>query len=182
MIPRPDDAPTLVRIATVEDATALAALSIEVWLGTYIRGGVDAVFGGYVLETFTIPRLQALLLDPVRSTFVAADAEGLTGYASLAFGRAAECGDCSDTELATLYVRPGHQGRGVGRSLLAAALGACRARGIARPWLAVNVENARAIAFYRANGFDRSGRILYPIGDRAYPNDILSIDLTTGRA
>ena len=42
-----------IRAAKQEDAAALAALCIEVWLHTYCRPGIPPVFASYALETFT---------------------------------------------------------------------------------------------------------------------------------
>ena len=59
-------------------------------------------------------------------------------------------------EVATLYVAPGHQGRGVGSALLAYAL-----RGMPRgvkPWLTVLGCNERAKAFYQRKGFVPTGK------------------------
>lgn len=52
------------RPAQAADASSLAALSIEVWLGTYIRNGVNGFFADYALTQFTTERYRAWLDDP----------------------------------------------------------------------------------------------------------------------
>jgi len=52
-----------------------------------------------------------------------------------------------------LYVKPGHRGRGVGRSLLQACLDVVRNAGPHQVRIAVWVRNDRAIRLYRAMGF-----------------------------
>jgi ribosomal protein S18 acetylase RimI-like enzyme len=54
-----------------------------------------------------------------------------------------------------IAVHPDVEGRGVARQLLAAAESCARARGFARMDLSVYLDNARAIAFYERNGWER---------------------------
>lgn len=44
------------RIGQPSDAAALAAISIEVWLGTYMQKGVSAFFAEYALDA--IPKMR----------------------------------------------------------------------------------------------------------------------------
>ncbi|WP_311202217.1 hypothetical protein [Leisingera sp. S132] len=42
-------AAAVIRPAGMHDCSSLAALSIEVWAGTYLRNGISAHFADYVL-------------------------------------------------------------------------------------------------------------------------------------
>lgn len=53
-----------VRLAQKGDASSLAAISIEVWIGTYIREGVTAFFADYALCEFTTAKFEGILDDP----------------------------------------------------------------------------------------------------------------------
>lgn len=59
-------------------------------------------------------------------------------------------------ELATLYVAPAEQGRGVGGLLLRFGIARLRALGL-RPWLGVLSTNSRAAAIYAHCGFVPTG-------------------------
>ena len=50
--------------ALKSDATSMAALSIEVWLGNYLRQSINAFFADYALSEFTVSKFEALLDDP----------------------------------------------------------------------------------------------------------------------
>lgn len=167
----------VIRPATTDDAPSLAALSMEVWLGTYLRDGIDAFFAEYALAQFTAGRFEDALRSDDTLILVSQVSEGIDGYVRLAFGSTADCPGCSDTEIATLYVRPHRQGRSVGSHLVSAVLDACKVLGSERPWLAVNSENLRALSFYATHGFIPVGRTRFRIRDRSYANDVLSIDL-----
>jgi len=58
-----------------------------------------------------------------------------------------------------IAVHPDHRGRGVGRDLLARALGALAAAGCARVKLEVRAGNAEAIRLYRRFGFEAQRQV-----------------------
>lgn len=68
------------RLARASDAPVLAAISIEVWLGTYIRKGVNAFFAEFALSEFTSSKLAALLEDPNEHVIVSENDDGLDGF------------------------------------------------------------------------------------------------------
>jgi ribosomal protein S18 acetylase RimI-like enzyme len=63
----------------------------------------------------------------------------------------------SDGEMFLLFVHPAYTGRGVGRTLLAAAHDALRAAGCAEAFLFVHEQNERALAIYAAAGYRPDG-------------------------
>ncbi|WP_353472553.1 N-acetyltransferase [Salipiger sp. H15] len=165
------------RDARHEDASALAALSIEVWLGTYIRRGVNAHYADHALETFTKAAFEQALARPAERFIVSQNEDGIDGFLRLTSGVRGPLPRCSETEIATLYVQPRHQGRGIGRALLQAGLGAALAQGASSVWLSTNSENTPAIDFYLAQGFERIGRTYFRIGEEAYPNEVFRFAL-----
>ncbi len=48
----------------LSDASSIAAISIEVWIGTYLKQGVNAFFANYALDEFTSRKTEALISDP----------------------------------------------------------------------------------------------------------------------
>ena len=167
----------MVRTATEADAASLAALSIEVWVGTYLREGVGATFAEYVLNEYTPDRMRAHIADPKQIVIVSANAQGSDGYVRVALHAVPPVAACRGAEIATLYVQPRHHGRGIGQALLAEAFARCRAQGIDAVWLTVNAENTSAIGFYRAFGFRTAGETEFVIDGRGYPNDVMTCDL-----
>ena len=163
----------ILRDATPSDAASLAALSIEVCVGTYLRRGVGAVFADCVLGTYTPERMRALIADPGQIVLVSCNEEGPDGYVRIASEAAAPLPACRGAEIATLYVQPRHHGRGIGRALLDEAFARCRARGIDAAWLTTNAENAPALGFYRRIGFRIVGRTDFVIDGAGYPNEVL---------
>ena len=160
------------RIARLSDAPILAAISIEVWLGTYIQRGVNAFFAEYALNTFTSDKLAVLLENANEHVIVSENKDGLDGFIRVSHGKDAPVGNCSTVEISTLYVQPRHHGKGIGKALLDEALHHIRAAEGSSVWLTTNSGNTPAIAFYLKHGFERVGTTHFRIGDQAYPNDV----------
>lgn len=64
--------------------------------------------------------------------------------------------DCETGWIWALFVRPGHEGRGIGRALFAAACEALRAAGFRTLRLSTDPDT-RAARFYRAAGWREAG-------------------------
>jgi ribosomal protein S18 acetylase RimI-like enzyme len=162
------------RIARPSDAPILAAISIEVWLGTYLRRGVNAFFAEYALNEFTSDKLLALLEHPNEHVIVSENEDGLDGFIRISHGNEAPVANCSSMEISTLYVQPRHHGRGLGRLLLEQGLSYARNAGSLSVWLTTNSENAPAIAFYLKQGFEKVGTTHFRIQNQAYLNDVFT--------
>lgn len=160
------------RQATESDASSLAAISIEVWIGTYLRQGVNGFFADYALEAFTADKMKAVISDPAQYILVSENTQGIDGFIRVSFASTAPVEGCSDTEIATFYVQPRHHGKGIGKRLLDAALAHCRQKGVTSVWLSTNAENTLAIGFYLRKGFDAVGQTHFRIGDEGYLNNV----------
>lgn len=160
------------RIARPSDAPILAAISIEVWLGTYIRRGVNASFAEFALNEFTSAKLATLLENPNEHVIVSENEDGLDGFIRISHGKAAPVVDCSTVEISTLYVQPRHHGRGLGKALLEQGLNYARTADARSVWLTTNSENTPAITFYLKQGFEKVGTTHFRIQDQAYLNDV----------
>lgn len=165
------------RDAVVSDAPGIALLSIEVWSGTYLRKGIGGVFADFALGEFTTANIETLMAKPGELFVVSDNDDGIDAFMRISFDTPSPVARGPGTEIATLYVQPRHQGRGLGKALMAEAIRRCRARAIPSVWVATNSENTPAIRFYTALGFSRIGHTHFDIGDQAYPNDVLALDL-----
>ncbi|MBZ9854417.1 GNAT family N-acetyltransferase [Mesorhizobium sp. CA13] len=140
-----------VRTAGDRDLAAIRALLVETWHATY-----DAIYGAERVTEITdewhsIASLTARLAKPNSEFLVADDGQRIGG---MAFAEAVDGGGL--IMLKQLYVQPGLQGRGIGGMLLDEIIESFpEARAIR---LEVEEKNTRAIAFYQANGFVRTGR------------------------
>jgi len=167
----------LIRRVEQRDASSLAALSIEVWLNTYLREGVSSFLADYVLSEFAAQRFRDSIGDPNMAIWVSENRIGIDGFVAVCSMATPPLADCSPLEITTLYVQPRHQASGRGVALLQRALDHCRSIGGETVWLKVNAENGRAIDFYLRHGFSKIGSTDFVIGDRAYKNFVMKADL-----
>lgn len=148
---RPDATAVTIRPARPEDVGSVRDVLGATWHATY-----DGIYGrervaDIVERWHSLANLQARLASD--QTFLVAEEAGrIVGTATAAPGK-----DDAVCDLKQLYVLPGHQGRGVGRRLLAAALAPFPKARQAR--LEVEPANAQAIAFYERAGFAVTGRV-----------------------
>ncbi|WP_227272230.1 GNAT family N-acetyltransferase [Roseobacter weihaiensis] len=160
------------RMANHSDASCIAAISIEVWVGTYLKQGVSAFFADYALEEFTVQKTRNLMDDPTRFILVSQNEEGIDGFIRVSSSSPAPVNGCSGLEISTFYVQPRHHGKGIGKRLLSAALEHCRETCVKSVWLTTNAENDPAIAFYLAQGFEHVGETNFCIDDKGYLNNV----------
>jgi len=165
------------RAAHLSDASSIAAISIEVWIGTYLKKGVTAFFAEYALQEFTAEKTANTIADPDQFIMVSENAEGIDGFIQVSANSPAPVDGCSDMEISTFYVQPRHHGKGIGKRLLSAAIDHCREAGAASVWLTTNAENDPAIAFYLAKGFEHVGETDFRIDDKGYLNNVYRLAL-----
>jgi ribosomal protein S18 acetylase RimI-like enzyme len=76
-------------------------------------------------------------------------------------------------ELQRFYVDTPWHGRGVAHALMEAVIGTSKALGGDVLWLGVWERNARAIAFYRKQGFERVGAKTFRLGADVQTDDVM---------
>ncbi len=161
----------------LSDASSIAAISIEVWIGTYLKRGVNAFFADYALEEFTRSKAERLIADPDQFILVSENEDGIDGFIRVTSASKAPISGCSEMEISTFYVQPRHRGKGIGKRLLHAAFEHCRNKPADSVWLTTNAENDPAIAFYLAQGFKLVGKTHFRIDDQGYLNNVYSYRL-----
>jgi GNAT superfamily N-acetyltransferase len=143
-----------VRVAEPADALAVAAVHVRSW-----QVGYEGLLSGEYLDRLRAEDrasqyrfVQSVADDP--ETIVALRDETIRGFATIgrAEGQAIEVG-----ELRALYVDPGSWRMGVGRELIVASRQRLVKRGCKRATLWVLRGNARAVAFYRSDGWVSDG-------------------------
>jgi ribosomal protein S18 acetylase RimI-like enzyme len=129
--------PLVVRVATAEDAAALARL--------------NAAFNGVPDDA---DALAARLRDPQRvETPLLAFWDGpAVGFAALRLIPSLFCA-APQAELTELYVEPDYRRRGIARTLLREAVALAQRGGAEEIWLLTNPANLAAQALYRAEGW-----------------------------
>lgn len=143
------------RDATPSDARDIATVHVESWQVGY-RGLVpDEVLDGLCVATRERWWRETLATPGLRSTLLISDEHALLGFAAVGAGRD---GDPVIGELYAMYLRSAAWGRGIGRTLHAAAMDRLRALGHRRANLWMLAGNERAQRFYHREGWLEDGR------------------------
>lgn len=135
-----------IRTALPEDVVGTRTLLVETWHDTYDRLFGEARVTEITNSWHAIDSLVRQLGVPQTSFLVAARGEVIVGHV-LADARRSPV-----LTITRLYVHPTHQRRGLGRRLLEAAIAGhphCD-----QVTLEVAADNEKAVAFYRAEGFE----------------------------
>lgn len=146
-----------VRAAVLDDAAGIARVHIVAWRETYSRllpaGALDRLDDELDER---MRRWERILDDGATTVLVAEAAVGIVGWCSVGIGRDEDAP--RELELEGIYLLATHHGSGAGQTMLDAGLGD-------RPaYLWSAVDNPRAQAFYRRNGFTADGaRKQYPL-------------------
>jgi ribosomal protein S18 acetylase RimI-like enzyme len=116
----------------------------------------DAIFTPRIGADVQIRRLlEATLRDPGAAIFVSEGERGFRGFCVVAIDRAPPIlAEVERAEISDLWVTQDARRRGIGRALVARALGWAKQRGVARCEVRVHVRNAEGQEFWRSLGFD----------------------------
>jgi len=138
-----------VRRAEIADARAIAAIYVDTWRAAY-RGLLPDDLLEALSEDAYEERWRRSLRDSGTRAYVAMAGQDVAGFASCGRERAGENG--YDGELYAIYIRPGEQGRGHGRRLVAAAARGLRELGLEAMIVWVLRDNHAARVFYERLG------------------------------
>lgn len=113
----------------------------------------------YMDTAFTVEQLRKELRDENTRFLLAAEERCIVGYAKLHIGKGHELiGDeLLPLEIARIYLKREHIGKGLGGRLLGRCISEAEQLGCGVVWLSVWQYNEHAIRFYERNGFQKRG-------------------------
>jgi ribosomal protein S18 acetylase RimI-like enzyme len=164
------------RRAQLADALCLGVLATQVFLDTYATEGITPDLAREVIGNYSPESFARLLGDPGIEIHVAEGGDGaLIGFMEIAFGRPCPVEiERPASELARLYIQAPFQRQGVGKAMVENAEGLATRAGSRTLWIAAWVGNDRALAFYRAMGYQDVGRTDHVIEGQAYENRVFA--------
>ena len=166
------------RKAAFSDLSELLEIAQKSFIQAFTEGNKPENVQAYLSEAFTPVQLEKELRNPA-STFLLASLEGkLVGYTKLNLAAAqTDVQDPESLEVARLYTLEEVWGKGVGQFLLDAALDFAKEKGKTFVWLGVWEHNARAIHFYKKNGFKAFGSHPFPFGDEIQTDWLMRVEV-----
>lgn len=141
-----------VRVASPEDAPAIAVIHVLTWQRIY-RGIMSDAFLDSLHPGQREPMWQRVLSEGDGEVHVCSGPAGIMGFSS-----AGPCRESpTDAEVFAIYVHPDQWGRGCGWALFSESCTAMRRRGFEHLVLWVATENDQARAFYERAGMVPDG-------------------------
>ena len=142
-----------IRHAVPEDARAVAEIHVDAWQAAY-----SAIMPAAFLASLTVASRQAFwaqfLAEKQGDLLVAMAGDRMLGWINIGPCRDQDAA-MGDAEIWALYASPTAWSTGVGRQLWSSARTRLLEQGHRQCHLWVLVQNARAIRFYKAAGFER---------------------------
>ena len=139
----------MIRRAELNDVDAVRAIGLQTWPVAYDGLVADEFITDGLAQWWSREAVERGIADGI--TLVAAEGDDLVGMTGL--GR-----EDDFWVMWKLYVLPNHQGKGIGKALLDAAVAALP-EGTPELLLDVLVTNEKAIGFYRSQGFREPSRV-----------------------
>lgn len=151
---------TIIGRATVNNAGDIAKVYVDTWRSTYAGILPDKGLVGMSYERQTAEWAWLIRNRGDAQPVIVASEEkhGILGFTSIGISRASarpQGGPFAEArvgEVYTLYIRPEHQNRGLGRQLLAAGFGTLAERGCNRVFVWVLRDNPACFFYERMGG------------------------------
>ncbi len=145
----------MIRVATVEDAKAIAQVHVASWQTTYVNQLPQTV-----LDTLSVEKRSEgwteVLSETNGSVLVYEENGAILGFVHYDRSRDSDA-EKTTAELFSIYILEGHKGRGIGTQLWNQAKVTMRGAGFTEVTLWVLRTNVKALSFYKKMGFVPDG-------------------------
>lgn len=135
------------RPATPADVTGIAEVACHTWEATYAHSVAPHNRRQFLSQAYSHQALRETIEHEGDWFFVAVRGEKVVGFAQYLRRFDAQ------GELVRIYIHPGHQRHGIGRTFLAMGLAALAALGVTHCYVSVEEDNTAARIFYERFGF-----------------------------
>jgi len=167
-----------IRYGTTADAKMLSELGAKTFYDTFTKDNTPENMQAHLKNSFS-PEIQFVeLSDPNHIFLVAEDESQPIGYAQLTLDSKEEfLTGVISLEVRRIYASQEYIGKGVGKTLMQAAIHEAERRGCDSIWLGVWEKNPRAIEFYKKWGFKEVGSHIFTVGDDPQRDFIMELSI-----
>ncbi|TXD54442.1 MULTISPECIES: GNAT family N-acetyltransferase [unclassified Polaribacter] len=164
--------------ATIKDAQLLSKLSVDTFLPAHGHSAPKIDIDNYVTQNFNTENFITELSDINNCYYLLYSNDQIAGYSKIVFNHFNENIPAKNTAyMSRLYLLERFYGSGLGKKLFDFNLHLCKEHQQSGIWLAVWVENQKAISFYKKMGFLKVGDYDFKISERhKNPNHILYLE------
>ncbi|MEL1241051.1 GNAT family N-acetyltransferase [Flavobacterium flavipallidum] len=169
---------TIIRKVTLDDIVKLQEIGRQTFFETFSESNSEENMRNYLEEGFSIEKLTIELNDNNSEFYFAIINNEVIGYLKVNFGDSqTELKDSKALEIERIYVSRAFQGKGVAQLLYTKAIDIAKQKKVAYVWLGVWEENARAISFYKKNGFVAFDKHIFKLGNDEQTDIMMKLKL-----
>ncbi len=155
-----------IKKVVLSDIDQLQKIGRQTFSETFSAVNTAENMTSYLDESFSTEKLTTELNDKNAEFYFAIIDATAIGYLKLNFGQSqTELKDDKGLEIERIYVLKKYHGKNVGQTLFDKALAIATQKNADYVWLGVWEENARAVNFYKKNGFMAFDKHIFRLGD-----------------
>lgn len=163
---------------TTEGVKALQSISRQTFYETFAESNSEKNMRHYLEDNLSIEKLTSELSNKNSEFYFSTDNNDVIGYLKLNFGASqTELKEEQSVEIERIYVLNAYHGKKVGQLLYDKAIEVAKERKALYVWLGVWEENARAISFYKKNGFMEFDKHIFRLGDDEQTDIMMRLEL-----
>lgn len=160
--------------ARLSDALRLSVLLKTVYIQTYAIDGVTFEFANFITKRFSVEYIETIIKKTPNQLLVAYLNDNPIGVSETLYDTNCPIRHIAVPELSKLYVLERFYGQGIGFKLLKATEEAVLKNGGDQLNLEVYINNTRAIAFYKRQGYNSIGNVDFPMEFNTYENLVMN--------
>jgi len=160
--------------ARIKDAIRISILLKTVYIETYATEGITFEFANFIDKKFSKERIENVISGNPDQLLIAYFDNNPIGVAEILFESNCPIRKVPIPELSKLYVLKRFNGKRVGFGLINESENLIKEKGFKEFNLEVFIGNARAIAFYERQGYQKIGRVDFPMESNTYENWVMN--------
>jgi len=160
------------------DASRISVLLKTVYIQAYATEGITNEFTNFIDQQFSSSIIREKIVNYPDQFLIAYYKGNPIGVAEILENKKCPIRKIPVSELGKLYVLQRFYGQGIGYGLLKKAEHNLTIKRIETLNLEVYVENKRAIAFYERQGYQKIGKVDFPIENNVYKNWVMTKELS----
>ena len=167
-----------IRKITTGDIDQLQTIGRQTFWETFSLDNTKEDMQKYLEDSFSKEKLVVELKNEDSAFYFAEADKNVLGYLKLNFGQSqTELKDSNAVEIERIYVLKDFHGKKVGQLLYETAMQVANERQAEYVWLGVWEENARAISFYKKNGFVEFSKHIFKLGNDEQTDILMKLKL-----
>ena len=161
--------------ATIKDTKLLSKISVDSFLPAHGHSASKEDIDTYIAKNFNEEKLFRELANPENEYYFIYHKDKIAGYSKVIFNSSNENIDVNQiTQMSRLYLLEEFYDLNLGKELFNFNIAISKQNNQKGIWLAVWIENKRAIKFYKKKGFEIVGSFDFKISKtHSNPNHIL---------